>query len=183
MIIVSQYERKYNPEQNIDNQSKIFFIESKESSLCPICSGSLSGYDSRLRHVIQADGSRESYRLKRLRCQGCGKLHIELPDCMQPYKHHSASVIEAELDETGTHCPADESTIRLWRRQFAVNRSQIEGALQSLWQHQFLRYRSLISSDSLLQLFRSIGPGWLTIVTQQLLNAGFGVPTQFAFCP
>ena len=164
-------------------RSSIFFIESKESPLCPICNGSLSGYDSRLRHVIQADGSRESYRLKRLRCQGCGKLHVELPDCMQPYKHHSASIIEAELDETGIHCPADESTIRLWRRQFAVNLPQMEGALQSLWQQQSSRYRPLISSGSLLQFFRNTGPGWLTIVTQQLLGAGLGVPTQFAFCP
>jgi len=45
-------------------------VSSDESPLCPICSGSLSGYDSRLRHVIQADGSRESYRLKGLHCQG-----------------------------------------------------------------------------------------------------------------
>ena len=108
---------------------------------------------------------------------------MELPDCMQPYKHHSASIIEAELDETGTHCPADESTIRLWRRQFAVNLHQIEGALQSVWQQQSSRYRSLISSGSLLEFRQSIGPGWLTIVTQQLVCAGLGVPTQFAFCP
>ena len=108
---------------------------------------------------------------------------MELPDCMQPYKHHSVSIIEAELDETGTHCPADESTIRLWRRQFAVNLPQIEGSLQSLWQQESSRYWSLISSGSLLQFFRNTGPGWLTIVTQKLLGSGFGIPTQFAFCP
>lgn len=107
---------------------------------------------------------------------------MELPDCMQPYKHYSVSIIEAELDESGTHCPADESTIHLWRRQFAVNLLQIEGALQSLWQQQSSRYRPLISSSSLLQFFRNNGPGWLTIVTQQLVGAGLGVPTQFAFC-
>ena len=36
----------------------------------------------------------------------------------------------------GIHCPADESTVRLWRRQIAVNLLQIEGVLQSLWQQQ-----------------------------------------------
>jgi hypothetical protein len=101
---------------------------------------------------------------------------------MQPYKHYCAPVIEAEIDESGTHCPADESTIRLWRKQFRDNRQQIESALHSLWQEQHARYGSLLSQDSLLQSIRNKGFGWLTSVTQFLLNANLGVPTQFAFC-
>lgn len=101
---------------------------------------------------------------------------------MQPYKHYCTAVIETELDENGTHCPADESTIQLWRKQFKANQSQIESALQSLWQKQHARYRSLLSPDSLLKSIRNKGSGWLTSVTQFLLNANLGVPTQFAFC-
>ena len=73
-----------------------FSLRVKNHPSAPIWTGSLSGYDSRLRHVIHVDGSKEIYRFKRLRCQGCRKLHVELRDCMQPYKHHSARIIEAE---------------------------------------------------------------------------------------
>lgn len=102
---------------------------------------------------------------------------------MQPYKHYSAEVIEAELDETGVHCPADESTIKVWRKQFRVNTIQIEGALRSILSKTFNELYPLLSSDSLLKVIRNKGSGWLTIVTQMLLTAGLGVPTQFAFCP
>ncbi len=161
----------------------IFLIKSKESAVCPICEGHLSGYDSKNRHVIKSDGSKETYRLRRLKCKHCQKLHTELPDFMQPYKHYSTEVIEAELDETGIHCPADESTIRVWHKQFTDNMTQIEGALRSIWTEAHNKLYPLLSTDSLLKVIQNKGSGWLTTVTQMLLAAGLGIPTQFAFCP
>jgi len=108
---------------------------------------------------------------------------VELPDFIQPHKQYCCAVVEAELDGTGDDCPADDSTIRLWRKQFARNFHQIEGALRSLWSDEYRRYYPLLSADSLLETIKLKVSGWLTSVTQILVNAGFGVPTQFAFCP
>lgn len=143
----------------------------------------IGGYDSKKRHVIHSDGIRKTYRLRRLKCKSCRKTHVELPDFITPNKHHSCAVVEAELDGTGNDCPADDSTIRLWRKQFARNLRQIEGALRSLWSTEYRRYYPLLSADSLLEAIKNKGSGWLTTVNQILINAGSLVPTQFAFCP
>jgi len=108
---------------------------------------------------------------------------VELPDFIQPHKHYSSTTVEAELDGTGNDCPADDSTIRLWRKQFLHNLDQIEGALRSLWSNEYRMYYPLLSADSLLEAIKNNGLGWLTSVNQMLIKAGLGVPTQFAFCP
>jgi hypothetical protein len=100
---------------------------------------------------------------------------------MQPFKHHECSVIEAELDNTGTSCPADDSTIRVWKRQFARNIDYLSRALKSLWIQAHKKQYPLLR-DSLLDI-QNRGPGWLTLVTQLCIRGGFSIPTQFAFCP
>ena len=110
-------------------------------------------------------------------------MHTQLPAFMQPYKHYGASVVETEIDAIGIHCPADESTIRIWRKQFQVNYHPIEGALRSIWIEIHKKQYGLLQAHSLLANIRNKGSGWLTTVTQILLAAGLGVPTQFAFCP
>ena len=157
-------------------------IKSKESNVCPDCSGSLSGYDHRQRKLIRDDGTKETYRLRRLKCSSCGKLHLELPDIMQPFKHHETKVIESELSGTGVSCPADDSTIRVWRRQFTRNLNQLSAALKSLWMKAHKMHYPLLGG-SLLDTLINTGPGWLTFVTQLCISGGFGIPTQFAFCP
>ncbi|HOW23609.1 MAG TPA: DUF6431 domain-containing protein [Sedimentibacter sp.] len=52
------------------------------------------------------------YRLHRLKCPGCGKLHLELPDFMAPKKHYEARLIEDVMAGRSDSCPADDSTIR-----------------------------------------------------------------------
>lgn len=59
----------------------------------------------------------QSTLLRRLRCSHCGRLHLEIPDVMQPQKHYAAEVIrKVEAGELGS-CPADDSTIRRWKKE------------------------------------------------------------------
>lgn len=139
--------------------------------------------DSKLRHVINQDGSTDWYSLRRLKCRECNKLHTELPDFMQPYKHHSSEVIEAELDESRDDRPADDSTISRWKTFFRKATQYIEGILISLWTYSNREHYPLINRDSLLETIRSTGSGWLASVTRMLVNSGFYIHTQFAFCP
>lgn len=102
---------------------------------------------------------------------------------MQPHKHYSAEVVEMVLDGSDSHCPADGSTMRIWRNQFAQNAPHVENALRALWSRIHGKHFPLLSQRSLLYELKTKGVGWLTKVTQILLEAGLGVPTRFAFCP
>lgn len=161
----------------------IFFIESKEKHNCPVCGEPLSGYDTKLRHGKQSDGSRKSYRIRRLRCTGCRRTHVELPDFLVPRKHYEAKVIEAQLDCTRDDCPADDSTIRRWIGHFDRITKQLEGMLRKLWSDKHGRHYPLSASKSLLKSIRRQGCGWLTSVSQMIVNSNLWQPTQFACSP
>lgn len=84
-------------------RKQIFFITSKEECTCPCCGGRLKYRDHRLRIHKLAGGGKEWYQIRRLKCTDdkCRKLHNELPDCMFPYKHYDAGLIE---DVVGGDC-------------------------------------------------------------------------------
>jgi len=48
----------------------------------------------RERKVINSGGVKIKLCIRRLRCEGCNRHHHELPDCVVPYKRHSAETIE-----------------------------------------------------------------------------------------
>ena len=139
--------------------------------------------DTRVRHIRNEQGEKEAYQLRRLLCRECGKIHIELPDFMQPKKHYAAAVIEAVIDGARGDCPADNSTISRWKTEFCRLRQYLEGALLSLVTRQDRSNQTLLRKNSLLDELREDGPGWLTCVTRMLVNTGLGLHTQFACCP
>lgn len=111
MVIVTCYTVEY------DEAQEVYKIRNLAPPFCPDCAALLSGYDTRARHVIDSSGAVKWFKLRRLRCPGCGKLHIELPDFMQPKKHYEAKLINDTLAKRSNYCPADDSTIRRWRRE------------------------------------------------------------------
>lgn len=133
--------------------------------------------------MINQDGSADWYRLRRLKCKDCGKLHTELPDFMIPFKHYGADVIEAELDETRNDCPADDSTISRWKSTFVAASTNINGLLSSFWIAIHHKPYPLMNQTSLLETARQNTPGWLAVVHRQLINSGHTLHTRFAFCP
>lgn len=92
-------------------------VSSRETPLCPLCGVLMSGYDKRKRTVICDDGSREVYLLRRYRCPQCKRLHLAIPDCIEPQKHYAAETIAATIAGVISHCPADNSTIRRWKKK------------------------------------------------------------------
>ena len=109
MLIVREYSIEEGPDG-------LKIVQGFRRGNCPFCGGLLSGYDRRRRSLIEDDGSVSVYLLRRLRCSTCGHLHMEIPDIMKPQKHYAAEVIrQAEIGELGS-CPADDSTIRRWKK-------------------------------------------------------------------
>ena len=106
--------RRYRVEITADN---IKLIHSRETPLCPQCGYVMSGYDKRRRSVICDDGRKDIYLLRRLHCPLCQSLHLEIPDCIQPQKHYAADIIADTIAGAVNYCPADNSTVRRWKKK------------------------------------------------------------------
>ena len=150
---------------------------------CPICSGDLIVRDSRKRKIIHDTGECKIYQIRRLRCKSCGKIHSELPDFMLPHKNYASDVVQREIEESGNSCPAEESTITRWKSAFKKQRQLLDGLLSSLWLELSKSQSSLIHPISLLSALRKQKSNWLSFVHRILINHGFSIHTQFAFCP
>ena len=112
MLIIEKYSKEISTDG-------FMIIKAKEICNCPLCGGNLRVRDSKKRCVINQAGDIDMYRLRRLKCKNCGKLHTEIPDCIVPYKHYAAEVVESELLELRNDCPADDSTSWRWKFFFA----------------------------------------------------------------
>lgn len=109
MIVATNYETRTDP----DGCRRIL---NKRAPLCPDCGALCSGYDTRRRKMIAADGSVIVYKLRRVRCPECGRLHIEAPDVMAPRKHYERAAIDAARAGSAAPCAAENSTIRRWKK-------------------------------------------------------------------
>ena len=74
MIIVSHYTKEW------DSNHHFFWWQGRETIHCPYCQGELKPYDRRKRVLLDHNGKRWVFSLRRLRCQKCKRMHIELPD-------------------------------------------------------------------------------------------------------
>ena len=100
----------------IVNRNGIFYVISKKPHRCPCCQGPLKVRDSRPRQLILSDETM-TFQLRRLKCQNCGALHLEIPDLILPHKHYSREVIENALHGNLLSCPAENSTIYRWSKE------------------------------------------------------------------
>ena len=87
------------------SRKKIFFVDSKEDCRCPCCGSELKYRDQMLRVHKVAGGEKEWYLVRRLKCTNdkCRKLHNELPDCICPYKHYDAGLMNRTDAATVAH--------------------------------------------------------------------------------
>jgi hypothetical protein len=166
MVIISHYELIFNSINNI------FYVKSNDVSYCPFCNCCLSVKDSKNRTVISDDGRKQIYRIRRLICQSCNKIHSELPNFIQPFKHYGSEVIEPVLDEVSDQCPAENSTIKRWLKWFDDSVSYIECALTAIKIEVSNNTINLMNYSSIIDNIRYNGKGWLRRITQLLVNSG-----------
>ncbi len=107
--------KNYRIETDTDGTKTVY---SEETPFCPGCGSLLSGYDRRLRTVLCGDGSKEIYSLRRLYCSRCRCIHLEMPGFILPRKHYAAQLIADTVRGDADYCPADDSTIRRWRKNY-----------------------------------------------------------------
>jgi uncharacterized protein YbaR (Trm112 family) len=182
MIILSQYEISYNTKYSI------YQVNSAEESnlCCPYCNGILKFRDRKRRSAIRKENNERCwYLLQRLKCKDCGKIHVELPDFMLPYKHYDAEMVQDTIDEKEeNYCAADDSTIRRWKTSFKFAKARISALLIAMWMKTSVNSAPLFKAEDALCDVKEMRPcDWLTFVIRMLVNGGYRICTQFAFCP
>jgi len=95
---------------------KYYIAVNHDTPICPDCGEALTVRDSKKRTVIDSDGNKEIYSLRRLFCSKCSKLHLEIPDCIEPNKHYKRVIIEKVRSGNIEDCPADDRTISRWKK-------------------------------------------------------------------
>ena len=103
-------------EYKIKEQDGIYYIVPSSVPACPQCGGQMRIRDSKKRKVILADGTVQTFLLRRHKCTECGRVHLELPDIMIPHKHYARAAITATVQD-GIKCSAEQSTIYRWGRE------------------------------------------------------------------
>lgn len=108
MIVAREYK--------IKEQNGIYYIVPSSIPECPHCGGQMRIRDSKKRRMILADGTVQTFLLRRHKCTVCGRVHLELPDIMIPHKHYARAAITATIQH-GNQCSAEQSTIYRWGRE------------------------------------------------------------------
>jgi hypothetical protein len=180
MIIVSSFKLNYN------TQKIVYTIEpsgADAEARCPLCGNMVFYRDSKARNSMNLLGEVRRFSLRRLLCRGCGMLHTQMPDIIQPYKHYDSHAIQAVLDGSAEaeDCVADDSTIRRWKEDFAEAESDITQRLASVYARAADGTVPILAMDMPLSAIRSLVGRWLAFVTALLINNGHRICTRFAF--
>lgn len=177
MICITKYQLVW------DEHCKKCRVISEEESICPVCgSAKLKIIGSRKRTVLQGDGEKIILIIRRLCCQGCSRIHHELPDMLVPYKRYAVAVIEAVIDDTASTVCCENSSIVRIKRWFAESADYLVGALTAIAARFGLTVKPA-GGPACRRLKDLVGeaPGWLARVVRPVVNANFWVHTRFAF--
>jgi transposase len=151
---------------------------------CPQCGGETKYRDSRTRKLKGLNGEIRQLYLRRLSCQKCKKLHTELPDIIQPYKHYDSYTIQSviENNKDAAFCVADNSTMRRWKKTFLEAKQDITQRLISIYTRTMNEKAPIGPAALILAEIRAKKEQWLSFVMSLLINSGHKLCTQFAFC-
>jgi len=106
MIILSRSQYRLN------EIGGIFIVIPALTLQCPICGANQVVLGRRIRSAILPDANNQRYKIRRLRCSGCRKIHHELPDCLVPYKRHCTEIIENVIKDKLEDVPCEPNVIQ-----------------------------------------------------------------------
>ena len=133
MICISNYDAYCN--------GNVTIITGMEEFVCPVCGGNeYKVHGTCCRKVRTREGTRR-FRLRILRCCGCGRTHRELPEGIIPYRRFCAESLaeiaeadpQAQVDALTDNDPVDYE-YNTWRR---IRR----------WLSGFIRYAQFITES------------------------------------
>ena len=170
----------------VETRPQIFLVMSLEPDCCPLFhSDKRTIVGSRNRKLTRNTGEIIVLRIRSLRCKNCVKIHHELPPEVVPYKRHEAKSIEDVLEGKDLlDTPADEYTLKRWRKWFAGLTHHLLGVLTSaLLKSSGKMEKAPLTGDALQRIRQTVGnaPGWLSRVVQTAIKNNSWVQTRSAF--
>ena len=142
--------------------SRIFVVTGEAELSCPCCGGALVYRDRRQRKARDESGTWVIYRLRRLRCQDCGKLHTELPDFLLPYKRYCRAVFEEVLSGKNADIPLELRThgkFRAWYRRLEASFKSWKARMTQEGEFCFPQRHPFTLLDMVICLVQGGGPG------------------------
>ncbi len=140
----------------------IFLVTGEEELSCPCCGGDLKYRDRRQRKALNESGDWVIYRLRRLRCLDCGKLHTELPDFLLPYKRYCRAVFEEVLSGKKPDIPLETRThgkFRAWYRRLQATFASWKDRMAKRGEFPFPPKQTFTLLDMVIYLVQGGGPG------------------------
>ncbi|QQE77831.1 hypothetical protein GI364_18195 [Alicyclobacillus sp. SO9] len=141
---------------------------------------------SRRRGCIKSSGEKIQLIIRRMRCEGCKRIHHELPNLLVPYKRYEAESIEQVVTQEAPAVGADESTLRRIRTWFEIWSVYATRCLASIAHR--MEFPVENGSNPLQFSLQSIGQaeshqnnGWLGKVVRPIVNMNLWVQTRSAF--
>ena len=182
MIIITSFKLNYNI---LTDVFSIVLKDQAATARCPLCNCGVYYRDRKSRDLKNLIGEKRHFSLRRLRCEGCGKHHTEIPDIIQPYKHYDSETIQCVLDgsKEAEECAADNSTIRRWKVSFSKAEPDITQRLTSVYAQMSDATPPIGPTAPTLSTIQTMVEQWLAFVMALLINNGHKICTQFAFCP
>lgn len=107
MIHITNYQ--------IKKKNNAFVIVPEEPIYCE-CGSKVLKRGSKERYLINNDGVRNRFILKRVYCPVCNKLHMVMPDFIEPYKQYNKNVIDGVRNGTNDCSAADNATLYRWKK-------------------------------------------------------------------
>jgi len=156
--------------------------------LCPICQGRLRLHSSYERHVTDGAGKRHDGWIAQGYCVECDRYHALIPSFIEPYKQYSAEVVEGVIMEYETcgdiktsSCPASDSTIYRWVKQFKEHGARAVGWLLSILYTVYGQYISVIKvqQEGLLKQLARLTQRLLTCSTRGIIGRANIILTKY----
>lgn len=116
MIMITDYYLEQH------KQSNVYYVRSREESVCPFCGNRLQVIGSRRRGVCKNDGSLIRLVIRRMKCISCGHVHHELPDLIIPYKRYESEVVAKIIAPAAKNLedyPCEQSTAKRLKSWFS----------------------------------------------------------------
>lgn len=82
---------------------------------CPVCNSEMKVRGSKKRYIKTGGGDKLLFKLRQLFCPICKKIHLEIPDLMQPYRQYEKATIVAVQSGDIASFAGDNSTVRYWQ--------------------------------------------------------------------
>lgn len=134
--------------------------------------------------INETEGEHRIYRIRRLKCPTCNKIHHELPSFMVPYKRQCTSTITRILEGNDLY-DLSKQVIEGIQHWFMLKVNAFIGLMKQLFKNQLIVPGCILPNDTLSKLdwlksCFNYHPKWLSCLVHALVFSALWPQTRLA---